>query len=505
MTIPSWLQGISKQNHTWRNATRNVEVTPFLWVTPRHKEDISAAIQYAEKEGLRVRAVGSGHSYSDAPKGRDLLLSMQHLIGVQRTDPRRLKAESKNLQLVTVQAGTKIHDLNKTLDNMGLALRNMGAVDYQTVSGALMTGTHGSGIDKPAFPDMVRALRLVGSGGKYIQIEPSDGITDATIPPESEFVELIQDDDLFYATVLSFGAMGIVHELILDVVDAFWMEEQRSLTHWKELRTEILNGCFLPKVRENDFMGFRINPYPVDKKHLCAVAVQNIIDKQDRQKGLNAKMKNLLSVIGSRLRIIIASTIKALNRDPSKAPGRIQTALKTTKDRNFTGKSFKVLFQSGPAVAEKGYSSEFAFEAKPEILVGAIEASVQLAELLAKQHNFYQSSFLSVRFVKQSKALLSPNFGRDTFYLDVPLLRGTKGERDILAWYQLRMMELGGIPHWGKINERLYEDQDFLETVYGERLTTWRRVQEALDPNRTFINDFIEKTGLVGKAERPVA
>jgi len=496
MQLPESLLAISKANQPWRNATGNVETTAVRFFFPRHKEDISAVVQVAEREGLRVRAVGAGHSYSEAAKGRDFLMSMENLTGLVRTDPAHLTEEARSKNLVSVKAGTTIHDLNRDLDKLDLALPNMGAVDYQTVSGALMTGTHGSGIRKPAFPDMVRSLKLVSSGGKYVQVEPANGITDPSSPLQEGVVELIQDDDVFFSTVLSFGGMGIVYELVFEVDNAFWMEEKRYLKPCKQLRAEILDGSFMELVEANDFAGFRVNPYLIDGDHLCAVVEQKIIDKKDRPKGLNALFKNVISSLGGRLRFLIDQTIRALNKNPAKAPGRIQTALKTTKDKRFAGKSFKVLFQSGPAISTKGISAEFAFEAKPEILVGAIETAFQLVNDLAKQHNLYQSSFLSVRFVQESKALLSPNFGRPTFYLDVPLLKGTKGDMEILSSYQLRMKSLGGIPHWGKINERLYEDNAFLVKTYGDRLETWRRVQLQMDPKGVFLNDFIQKMGL---------
>jgi hypothetical protein len=502
MSLPDSLLEISKEDFTWRNATRNVEVTPRRIFFPRHREHISAIVQVAERDGLRVRAVGSGHSYSEVAVEDDYLLGMEHLEGVERVDPDRLKAGHRDRLLVAVQAGTTIRRLNRLLKRMDLALPNMGAVDYQTVSGALMTGTHGSGINKPAFPDMIRAIRLVGGGGMYYQIEPTDGITDPEQPPEDGYIRLIQDDDTFYSTVLSLGAMGIVYELVLEVEETFWMKERRDLMPWTELRRAILEGRFLTEVEQTDFMGFRINPYPIDGDHLCALTRQWIIDKADRPKGLNAHFRNLLSSIGGGLEKLIEWTIRTLNRRPEKAPGRIQTALKFTKDLTFTGRSYRVLFQSGSAVAGRGISSEFAFEVRADLLVGALEAAFQLVDQLAQTQGYYQSSFLSVRFVQASRALLSPTYGRKTFFLDVPLLRNIRGDREILAAYQERMMDLGGIPHWGKINERLYEDTTFTQDQLDDRLARWRAVQKELDPKGTFLSDFILRAGLV---DQPVA
>ncbi len=56
-----------------------------------------------------------------------------------------LKSDVDSGRLFRVQCGITVANLNAVLDKKGLALINMGAYDGQTVSGALSTGTHGSG------------------------------------------------------------------------------------------------------------------------------------------------------------------------------------------------------------------------------------------------------------------------------------------------------------------------------------------------------------------------
>jgi len=45
----------------------------------------------------------------------------------------------------TVQAGMKLRVLNDLLAANGLAMPNLGDIDVQTISGAISTGTHGTG------------------------------------------------------------------------------------------------------------------------------------------------------------------------------------------------------------------------------------------------------------------------------------------------------------------------------------------------------------------------
>jgi FAD/FMN-containing dehydrogenase len=133
------------------NILGNVKSNPLLYFYPEHVDDILEIILEAEEKGYRVRAVGSGHSFSEAAKGDEFMMDMKKLRNIERYRTPLVKAPLASNEYVLVDAGTTIKRTNRKLDELGLALMNMGAVDFQTVSGALLTGTHGSGIKMPAF------------------------------------------------------------------------------------------------------------------------------------------------------------------------------------------------------------------------------------------------------------------------------------------------------------------------------------------------------------------
>ncbi len=495
------LKEISHHRYTWSNATRNVEVTPLRFFYPRHKEDIAHIIQDAEDENkrgnsFRVRAVGSGHSFSEAAKGKDYLMSMKRLDKVWKTSKKPLQDDWKSKDLVTAEAGIIIKKLNIELDKMDLALSNMGAVDLQTISGALMTGTHGTGIKKPAFQDMVRSMRMVGTRGEFLQIEPKNGMTNAQKhAQEYPNVRLIQSDDVFYSTVVSFGGMGIVYEITIEVEKAFWMEEKRVLKSWEEVREELENGCFMKKVQKIPFVAFRVNPFEFKEEHRCAVVEQVIKPKSKRPKGIPSMVRNLISTIGGSFAYLIELTIRQLSTNPERAKKTIHNALGFTKDKSYFDKSYKVLYQSGGGVIRYGISSEFAFDAKAETIVKVITKIFEQAIKNEKDGELYQSAHVPVRFTPPSKAYLSSSYGRETVYIDVPLLYGTTGDIEILERYQDMMMDLGGIPHWGKCNRKLYQRKDFIQQKF-EKAKVWMCVRHQMDPKGTFLNDFIIQMGL---------
>lgn len=497
----SRLKNISRKRYTWCNCTGNVKVTPLRFFYPRTEKDIADIVRAAENEGLRVRAVGSGHSFSEAAKEKDYLLSMKYISGLAKTPYANLKKKYRNLPLVDVKAGTVISKLNRELDKMELALINMGVIDVQTISGAIMTGTHGTGLNKPSMPDMVRSLKLVGNGGKLYQIEPTDGLTHPKEQAPDGDIKLIQDDDIFYSTILSFGGMGIIYELTLEVRPRYWMKETRYLMPWSKLEQQLLSREFMRKLEDKDFVAFRVNPYRIKDDHRCAVVEQDICELKEKPSELSALTKNVLYTIFSNLEFAIENSIKRFRKSPQRVSKTIQLGLWATKDTTYFNRSYKVLYQAGNAVLRHGISAEFAFEAKPEKIVQVLKKIFKQAEKNAKQSSMYQSSYISVRFVKPSKAYLSSAYGRKTVYIDIPMLYGTTGDIETLERYQEIMMEMGGIPHWGKLNSRLYLHQDFIRKQFC-KVDQWIEARNAMDRNGTFLNDFIVKMGLGKKRSR---
>lgn len=482
---------ISKTRYTWYNVTNNVSSTPMRYFYPENAEDIQAIVSEAEHEGLRVRAVGSGHSFSEVAKGRGFLMDMKNLRDAKRYVT-NVKAEHQSKDFILADAGITIRRINRMLDEMGLALENMGAVDFQTISGALMTGTHGTGIKKPAFPDIIRALRIVGTNSELIHIEPTDGITDPATHHANENSTLIQDDDVFYSAVLSFGGMGIVYQLVVEAVPRFMIHEHRYLENWTVLKAQLQSGEFMDKVHDNDFVAFRVNPYKLKGDHLCSISIQNIVNPPSPG---NSGGRNFLGRLIANREAVIEGVVNRFNRNPKRTARNIQTALKNSTVKSYTDISYKVFYNSGAAVLRYGISSEFAFDAKAEKIIEVLEFIFQQTEYYADYADLNHPSHIPVRFVKASHAYLSACYNRPTVYIDIPTLYSTIGYMSLLERYQKAMIHMKGIPHWGKINNMLYTQNDFIREQF-PMIDTWIRVRHKMDPKGTFLNDFIVLMGL---------
>src|SRR5690606_4079105 len=121
----------------WRNWSGTETAEPVRTVKPGNTSEVVAAVRAAADERLRVKAAGSGHSFSGVGVPEGVLVDMSDLDGVTRV--------VTGTNVVTGEGGLLLWRLNRVLHAHGLALENMGEIGRQTLSGALSPGTHGTG------------------------------------------------------------------------------------------------------------------------------------------------------------------------------------------------------------------------------------------------------------------------------------------------------------------------------------------------------------------------
>jgi L-gulonolactone oxidase len=179
---------------SWRNWAGNQSHDVVAVDHPASVEELTAVIASAAVDGERVKAVGSGHSFTGIALTDGRCLVLDQLNRVLDVDP--------STGLVTVEAGITLAALNDVLADAGLAFPNLGDIDRQTISGAIATSTHGTGVDWGGLATFVDALTIVTADGAARHI-------DAT------------DPDLLSVARVGLGALGIVADVTLRCVPAF--------------------------------------------------------------------------------------------------------------------------------------------------------------------------------------------------------------------------------------------------------------------------------------------
>ncbi|MCA9572083.1 MAG: FAD-binding protein, partial [Myxococcales bacterium] len=162
---------------------------------PTDEPGVRVAVAEAAREGRRIRPIGALHSWSDVAMDDQVALSLDGLTGVRPLPHGR----------VAVAAGTRLKDLNTALDALGLAMPILGSVAEQSLAGAVSTGTHGSSVHHGNLAYGVRSARLVKADG--------------------EVLALASDDPRLDGVRVGLGALGVLTELVVDVVPAFRLAE----------------------------------------------------------------------------------------------------------------------------------------------------------------------------------------------------------------------------------------------------------------------------------------
>jgi L-gulono-1,4-lactone dehydrogenase len=151
--------------------------------------------------GVTIRVTGSGHSWSDIAANSDIALDLGALNSVT-------PITTNGLDLVRVGAGCRLQDL---LDRLHAAtdrtLPTLGAIKTQTISGAISTGTHGSG--RQSLSHFVASLRAV-------VFDPSTGH-----PVVREFTEGPE----LLAARCGVGCVGIILSVDLHTVPKYMVVE----------------------------------------------------------------------------------------------------------------------------------------------------------------------------------------------------------------------------------------------------------------------------------------
>jgi hypothetical protein len=149
--------------------------------------------------------------------------------------------------------------LNKRFGNHAFAkswaFQTLGGAGGQTVVGALNTGTHGGDFRLPPIADSVVALHLVADGGRQYWIEPSPrlevvephlvdakkltALYDKAVLGGPGNFEIIRDNAVFNAVLVSAGRFGIIYSVVLRAVAQYMLHERRKLADWQDVKSQI--------------------------------------------------------------------------------------------------------------------------------------------------------------------------------------------------------------------------------------------------------------------------
>jgi FAD-linked oxidoreductase len=421
---------------TWRNWAGNQKANPLSIEAPKSVSELSAIVSRASEQGQKVKAVGSGHSFTSAAATNGRMIRLENLNGILHIDHASCQ--------VTVGAGTRLSDLNMLLHTEGLALANLGDIAYQTVAGAISTSTHGTGRALTGLAGQVVAMKLIDGQGEIIECSK-------TLNPQ-----------IFDVARVSVGALGIITEYTLQAVPSFRL---RALEQPMRLDDVLENAHDLASAHDHfEFFWIPHTKWALTKRNN---RTEDELQPLPRVKGWIDKTFMENYAFGALCRVGRAR--------PSLIP-RLATALPSSGSREYVDQSFKIF--ASPRIV-RFYEMEHALP------VDALVPALKEIRAMVDRKGYLLNFPVEVRFTKGDDVPLSTAYGRDSAYIAVHVYKGMECEpffrdvEDILRAYNAR-------PHWGKMH---YRDAEELSKLY-PRWDEFIALRNQLDPQRTFSNAY---------------
>ncbi|MFD6972420.1 D-arabinono-1,4-lactone oxidase [Streptomyces sp. NPDC059949] len=424
----------------WRNWAGNVTATPARVVTPASVGELQEEVRRAAEQGLRVKAVGTGHSFTAAAATDGVLVRPQALAGIRSID--------RAAGTVTVAAGTVLKDLNRALAGEGLSLTNMGDIMEQTVSGATGTGTHGTGRDSASIAAQIRGLELVTADGRLLTCSEKE------------------NPEVFAAARIGIGALGIVTAITFAVEPLFFLTAREEPMGFDRVTAE-----FDEHFAENEHFEFYWFPHTGN----CNTKRNNRSQGPAAPPGpVSAWIEDELLSNG------LFQAVNSLGRAvPATIPGIARVASRALSARTYTDIPYKV-FTSPRRVR----FVEMEYALPREQVVEALRELRAMVDRSALRISFP----VEVRTAPADDITLSTASGRETAYIAVHMYKGTPYQAYFTAAERIFTAH-GGRPHWGKVHTR---DAEYFAEVY-PRFGEFTALRDDLDPDRLFGNDYLRR------------
>lgn len=414
----------------WRNWSGIAHGYPAARLAPRTETEVAQALKTAVAP---IRAVGAGHSFTALVPTDGTLMTLDNLAGVVRWEGPE----------AVVRAGTRLGALGPALAERGRAMANLPDINKQSLAGCLATATHGTGKALKALHGDVTALRLATVSGQVLDC-------DAT-----------QNPDVFQATKVSLGALGVITEARIATT-----ENRRLHRHvWIEPFEETLAQAEARWAKHRNFEFYAV-PFTdlaanISHDETDAAATPRTASTDDAFLEVLKQLRNLTR-FSTPLRKAAAKALLG-SATPEEAIDEGWKLLSTERPVRF---------------------NEMEFHMPVETHLTALKEVVATIE--AKRPDVFFP--IEVRRIAADEAWLSPFQGGARGSIAVHC--HYKDEYDFLfSLIQPILRKHGGRPHWGKLHGLQGADLAALYPDWGSFLEVRRR----LDPEGRLLNPYLRR------------
>lgn len=397
-----------------------------------------------------------------------------------------------------LECGFSIAEINSVLFRDRLSLKASGSNNGQTVAGVVSTNTHGSAFRFGATPDFVVGLHLVTGPSRHVYLERASAPVTQSRFADMLGAELIRDDTLFNAALVSLGSFGIIHGLMIEARELFLLHAFRSFRPFDAaLRSAIsaldFSGLDLHGQPESALYHFQVTVNPNEGNPPAETTVYLMFERpwtedyvsppwDESGAGPGASGLEIVGAMYDRLPRRLGKAMRPLLNQQVRnhlAPYEITATIRDLFGGEHT---------QGPVFAS-GIGLPLARSL--EALTAALDAYQELGAVLPV--------LLTMRFVKGTSALLGFTRYEPTCVLEIDGLNTKKThEYATRVWTALEQASIPFTMHWGKFNSFLTPPR--VHRMYGDDVRKWIDSRETLlesaEVRQAFTNDFLRSVGL---------
>jgi hypothetical protein len=451
------------KNRPWANWGKTAHCQPEYSFYPRNSEELAEIVGFARENGKRIRAVGTGHSWSALVPTDEILVYIQQLNRVQ------MDLSDQDHPRVIVEAGATVKEVNTILEKQGYALPFNVVLESVRFGGLISTGSHGSGWNHQTLSDLVHSIELVSASGQMRKFERGR-----------------DSDEVMSAVCLSLGMFGLIYRMSLNV--------QKSWTvRVRDQRLKITD--VLPNLQEWVTQHDNIDVFWWPFSDRFWVKQWDRCDGEVQARPRYDRVDIAKTAIEMHL---YQSTLELVKRLPRLTP-RVSPILfefSPSKRDQIVNLVEAIHYQRYIEVTRMG-CVEVAFKISPDFdnVKWAIQVVLDMTKAYAARLEYPINVTLNVRFIHNSDCLLSPAYGEGhTCYIEI------LSRTDQTAWERFSgevarewLTLPQACPHWAKEYQHIPGIVDHIRRQLGPNIERFNAIKNELgvDTDHRFINDTL--------------
>lgn len=422
----------------WSNWSGGVVCKPEEIVAPADEVELAAAVRKAKGP---VRVPGSGHSFTPLNETSGTLVDLKAFTGLQGFDHENMVA--------TFGGATPLWEIGPLIHASGAALKNMGDIDRQTIGGVVGTGTHGTGRTLGSFSAEVAGFRLLLANGEILHCSRDE------------------NTEIFEAGRTSFGTLGVMTEIAMNVRPAFRLVENNFLLPLEELFEKL--EYLVDSNRHFEFFCF-----PYSDTAICKTLNESIDEAPPPRSAEEMRARGERAGADSR-------TFQWINEILPYAPFLLKPA-------------HRLFSQLMPGAGRVRWSHEIFPSPRPvrfnemEYAVPFEKGPETVREVIKtiRTRRINTGFPLEYRTVAADDVWMSPFYRRPSATIAVHQYR-TVDTGPLFDACESIYRQVEGRPHWGKRHSRSAQELAHLYPQY----QAFRNLRNRLDPTGKFLNPYL--------------